>query len=411
MTHRLRLSAALVLLVSPVLITLTAPPAHAGSSTSSLAAQVVNALRGSTAKRVIYRIKVADVGTVSHNANRASAPASNQKLFTTITLLHMLGPGFRYSTRVFGTSAIGPNGTLPGDLVLVGAGDPTLSIADLHLMAKHLHDNGLRHVRGQLIVDDTRYSHVTRVAGWKHSFVPVETGTVDAFSVDGNEWRSGKSFNADPTLDNAALIRKALKKSHISVAGGTRVEKAPKSRRWLETHHSADLAAIVDNTLTNSVNFNAEMMLREAGAQRSGHGSPATGIAAERAVANQLHLPLGTVHDGSGLSYTDRETPATIEKWLAKLKTLPIYNTVYAALPISCLTGTLEHRMCGPNVFGRVHAKTGSIDHVAALSGYTTTKSGHDVTFSFLLSGFKDSNFTRVLNHLDAAVAVVVRAG
>jgi serine-type D-Ala-D-Ala carboxypeptidase/endopeptidase (penicillin-binding protein 4) len=411
MTSRMRLSAALALMVSPVLMFLTSPAAQARPAASSLTSQVAAAFRGSTAAHVDYRIHIANGGTIARNANRASAPASNQKLFTSITLLQLVGPDFRYATRVFGSTAIGPNGTLLGDLILVGAGDPTLSTADLSIMAKHLRDKGLRHVRGRLIVDDTRYSHVTRVAGWKHSFDPVESGTMDAFSVNGNEWRGGKSFIADPTFDNAGLFRKALKHAHISVRGGTRIESAPTSKRWLVTHHSASLASIVANTLTNSVNFNAEMMLREAGAQQSGHGSPASGIAAERGVASELDLPLGTVHDGSGLSYTDRETPTTIDKWLTKLKTLPIFRTVYDALPISCRTGTLEFRMCGRNVFDRVHAKTGSIDHVAALSGYTTTNSGQAVTFSFLLSGFKDRNFTRVLNHLDAAVAVIVRRG
>jgi D-alanyl-D-alanine carboxypeptidase/D-alanyl-D-alanine-endopeptidase (penicillin-binding protein 4) len=392
----------------------TATQAQAHSTTtaaSRLATRVAAAFRGSSVPHIDYRISVAGVGRISNEANRASAPASNQKLFTTVTLLDMVGPEFRYVTKVSGTSSIAANGTLAGDLVLTGSGDPTLSIADLHSFAKRLHAKGLRHVAGRLIVDDSRYSHVTRVAGWKHKFVPEETGTVDAFSVNDNEWRGGTSFELDPTIDNAALWRHELKKSHISVAGKTTIARAPSLLKRLATHHSPDLAAIVDNTLTNSVNFYAEMMLREAGAQLSGHGSPASGIAAEHAVAQQLGLPLGTVHDGSGLSYTDRETPATIMRWLGAIKSLPFFDTVYDALPVSCLTGTLEHRLCGPNVFGKVHAKTGSIDHVAALSGYTRTKAGHNVTFSFLLSGFKDRNFSRVLDHLDAAVAMVVRTG
>jgi serine-type D-Ala-D-Ala carboxypeptidase/endopeptidase (penicillin-binding protein 4) len=411
MMRRASLFVALAVLPLSCLLVATSPPAHASSATRSLATRIAAAFHGSTVNHVDYRIEIAGGATISHHANRGSAPASNQKLFTTITLLQMLGHRFRYATTVSGTSRIGAGGTLNGDLVLIGSGDPTLTISDLDLMARQLHAKGLRHVSGRLIVDDSLYSHRTRVNGWKHSFVPVETGTVDAFTVDDNEWRGGASFDADPTHDNALLWRKALKKAHVSVSGRTTIELAPTGLHRLLTHHSPDLGAIVDDTLTNSVNFNAEMMLREAGATLTGYGSPTTGIEAEQAIANELGLPLGTVHDGSGLSDTDRETAATIVRWLNMLKTLGIYHTVYYALPISCYTGTLLGRLCGPNVRGKVRAKTGSIDHIAALSGYTRTNSGRDVTFSFLLSGFKDSNFTRVLDHLDAAVAVIVRNG
>jgi serine-type D-Ala-D-Ala carboxypeptidase/endopeptidase (penicillin-binding protein 4) len=415
MPHRLGRFAVLALMVSPPFVALIPSSAQArpAATTAALSAQVRQAFHGSSAGHVDYRIQVAGLGTISNHATRASAPASNQKLFTVITLLELVGPAFRYTTPVAATSAVGPHGTLRGALVLRGSGDPTLTIASLRSMAKRLHAKGLRHVSGGLIVDDSRYGRLTRAPGWKHKFVPEESGTVDAFTVDDNEWRGGKSFDADPTYDNAVLWRHELRKAHISVAGRIRIMAAPPPLHRLVTHKSASLGAIVANTLTNSVNFNAEMMLREAGAQRSGFGSLATGIAAEHAVARQLGLPLGTVHDGSGLSYTDRETPATIERWLATLKILPpaIFNTVSFGLPVSCETGTLVNRMCGPFVRGNVHAKTGTLNHNSALSGYATTASGRAVTFSFLISGFKDSNFSRVLNHLDAAVAVIVRNG
>jgi D-alanyl-D-alanine carboxypeptidase/D-alanyl-D-alanine-endopeptidase (penicillin-binding protein 4) len=413
MLIRLRLAAALALLSTSALLATASPAAAHARSTSAvsgLTAQVNKALRGSSATHVDYTFSISNVGTVSHGSTRASAPASNQKLFTTITLLQLLGPEFRYPTTVSGT-AKSVNGTLHGDLVLHAYGDPTLTRDDLTTLAKRLHANGLRHVTGRLIVDDTRYSHVTRVSGWKQKFVPDESGTMDAFSIDENEWRGGKSFEADPTPDNALLWRRALKKAHITVRGTTTIGKAPLELHHLVTHKSPDLAAIVDDTLTNSINFYAEMMLREAGAQLSGHGSPSTGVAAEQAVARELRVPLGTVHDGSGLSYSDRESPGTIRAWLLKLKTLPFYDTVYFALPLSCDTGTLEGRLCGPNVKGRIRAKTGTLDHNSALSGYFQARSGHLVTFSILASGFKDKNFNKVYAHVDAAIGVIARNG
>jgi D-alanyl-D-alanine carboxypeptidase/D-alanyl-D-alanine-endopeptidase (penicillin-binding protein 4) len=169
---------------------------------------------------------------------------------------------------------------------------------------------------------------------------------------------------------------------------------------------------MVTQTLTYSDNFYAEMLLREAGAARSGHGCLATGVAAVRALAATMGVRLGVVKDGSGLSYDDRESPATLRAWLhaaTRLATYPdIYSTVYFGLAISCETGTLQERLCGPHTTGRVHAKTGTLDHVVALSGVTFTHSGRRVTFSFLLSGIH--NMAKATRHLDAAVAVLARA-
>ena len=346
-------------------------------------------LHGSSARHLDYSVQDSGVGTIARAAANATAPASNEKLFTAITLCTSSGPNFRYLTKVFGTSKI-DHGVLQGDLVIRGSGDPTLSRANLDAMAKNLHSKGLRHVTGHLIVDDSRYSHRTVVPGWKRNFVPTESGTVDAFTVDHNEWRRGRSFEANPTPANAGLFRHYLKHAHISVSRKTLVQPSPSQLDRLLTHPSPTLAAIVDATLTDSINFDAEMMFREAGAQLSGHGSPKTGVAAVRAVAKQLKLPLGVVHDGSGLSYTDRSTPAILMRWLVTLREQPYFLTVYYALPLSCETGTLEHRLCGPNVRGQVRAKTGTLDHVSTLSGYVTAKSGNTVTFSFLASGIKN---------------------
>jgi D-alanyl-D-alanine carboxypeptidase/D-alanyl-D-alanine-endopeptidase (penicillin-binding protein 4) len=408
MPARLRLLAVGTCLTVPAVFATTVTPAAATSSRSHLASQLRHTLRGSSARHLDYSIADSGLGTIHHGATRASAPASNAKLYTAITLLQLVGPQFRYLTKVSGSSKV-DHGVLDGDLIVRGSGDPTLTRANLAAMAKNLHSKGLREVTGHLIVDDSRYSHKTVVSGWKRNFVPVETATVDAFTVDHNAWRSGRSFHSDPTPANAGLFRHALKHAHISIARRTLIEPAPATSVRLIQHPSPTLAAIVDATLTDSINFDAEMMFREAGAQRSGHGSPKTGTAAVHAVAKQLHLPLGVVHDGSGLSYTDRATPAILVRWLLALRSLPYFLTVYYALPLSCETGTLVHRMCGRNVRGRVRAKTGTLDHISALSGYVTARSGNIVTFSFLVTGIK--HLTRLYSKVDAAVALLRRQG
>ena len=48
-------------------------------------------------------------------------------MLTEGTALSLLGPDYRFHTRVFRTGAIDASGTLEGDLILVAAGDPNLS--------------------------------------------------------------------------------------------------------------------------------------------------------------------------------------------------------------------------------------------------------------------------------------------
>jgi D-alanyl-D-alanine carboxypeptidase/D-alanyl-D-alanine-endopeptidase (penicillin-binding protein 4) len=385
-------------------------PAHAGSSAAALKSRIDGALRGIGARQVDYKIEDTGVGTLRRHAATDTAPASNEKLFTAIAALHFLTPGFRYATRVRSTAPILGH-VIAGDLVLVGAGDPTLTFADLLRMAKRLRALGLHRVTGHLIVDDSRYSHRTVVAGWKRKFVPEETGTVDAFSLNGNTWRSGRSFEADPTPYNAAIWRKQLARVHITVGRRTEILPAPAGTLPLVIHRSATLATIIASMLTDSVNFYGEMIFRELGAFHSGHGSPSTGVAALRAAARQLRLPLGTVYDGSGLSYSDRQSPSTIVAWLDRIRSTAYYNTIRSGLPLACRTGTLKYRMCGPNLRGRVRAKTGTLNHVSALSGYFPTKSGHFVTFSILVSGFRDSEYNRIYRHVDAALATIATHG
>lgn len=379
------------------------------ASHDRLARELSKAVRHHGAAQLNYSLYDPAYGTFGHHATAFTAPASNEKIFTTATLLQLVGPTFQYATTVAGTTPLTSH-TLHGDLVVVGSGDPTLSRGALLAMAKTLHQKGLHHVTGHLIVDDTRYSQKTIVAGWKSKFVPEETGTVDAFTVDHNVWHGGTSYFHHPTLDNARLFRTQLKHRHISVGKRIEIHKAPPTLHPLVTHHSAQLSSIVHATLTDSINFDAEMMFREAGAQLTGHGSPKTGLEAERSVAKRLgNLPLGVVHDGSGLSYADRSSPEILRQWLVRLRTTPYYSSLYDGLPVSCRTGTLRYRMCGPNLAGLVHAKTGTLTRVSDLSGYVTSVSGQPVSFSFLASGV--SNYGKLYDAIGRALALFRKKG
>lgn len=80
-------------------------------------------------------------------------PASALKTVTTGAALELLGPEFRFETKVLAASDIDANGVLNGNLILRGSGDPTLDIADLDSLADDLIRRGLKQVKGALRAD------------------------------------------------------------------------------------------------------------------------------------------------------------------------------------------------------------------------------------------------------------------
>jgi D-alanyl-D-alanine carboxypeptidase/D-alanyl-D-alanine-endopeptidase (penicillin-binding protein 4) len=56
----------------------------------------------------------------------------------------------------------------------------------------------------------------------------------------------------------------------------------------------------------------------------------------------------------------------------------------YESLPVAGVDGTLETQMKNTNAATRIHAKTGSVEHVRTRSGFAETAGGRRLIFSFL---------------------------
>lgn len=110
-----------------------------------------------------------------HQSEKSLTPASTQKLITTATALEILGADFKFKTDVLITGGIDKNGTLMGNLVIRGFGDPTLSskyfpknnhfITSVYSELKKL---GIRQINGQLLTDYSYYeSSIPRTWIWE----------------------------------------------------------------------------------------------------------------------------------------------------------------------------------------------------------------------------------------------------
>jgi D-alanyl-D-alanine carboxypeptidase/D-alanyl-D-alanine-endopeptidase (penicillin-binding protein 4) len=88
--------------------------------------------------------------------------------------------------------------------------------------------------------------------------------------------------------------------------------------------------------------------------------------------------------DGSGLSRTSLVTPGAVVKLLRFMYASPHRENWLSLLPVGGEDGTLKLRLRGTVAAGRIHAKTGSLTHVTALSGYAERKDGTMLAFSFI---------------------------
>lgn len=110
--------------------------------------------------------------------------------------------------------------------------------------------------------------------------------------------------------------------------------------------------------------------------------------------------------DGSGLSRHDLITPRAAVALLRYAAKQPWFPAYFDSLPVAGIDGTLEDRLKNTPAVGRVHAKTGSVEHVRTRSGYAETGSGRKLIFSFLANnqGGKNHDTTDALDALTLAM-------
>ena len=173
--------------------------------------------------------------------------------------------------------------------------------------------------------------------------------------------------------------------------GGPTVPAALPARNVLAERISSPL--IEDLRVVNKVsqNLHAETTLRSLGRQRTGLPSLEAALAAERAIFDQAGIGRDeyVLFDGSGMSRQNLVTPHAVIRLLAFAAAASWAETFRSTLPVSGIDGTLSDRLRGSTTLGRVQAKTGTLGHVNALSGYTETQSGHPLAFAIFCNNHK----------------------
>lgn len=318
--------------------------------------------------------------------------ASVTKLFTAVAAIDVLGAETRLRTTV--TAGAAPaDGVLDGDLGLVGGGDPVLGTArwaagrdeadvftPLEQLADRVTAAGVRRVRGRVVGDEGRYDDRRDVATWPRRFLtdgevgPLSALTVnDGFRVLGHP---GIRFN-DPPAGAAAVFADLLRARGVAIDGDPVGGVAP-AGMVLATIDSAPVGELVAEMLRESDNGTAELLVKEIGFRHSRAGSTSAGVDAIADTLRRRRLPLtdSVLADGSGLSSVSRVTCRLVAAALTQAQ-----GILAPRLSVAGRTGTLKNRLIGTVGEGRVRAKTGSVDGVAAIAGYID---GTDLSFAYV---------------------------
>lgn len=217
---------------------------------------------------------------------------------------------------------------------------------------------------------------------------------------------------ADPARYAAAIFREALAARGIGLRGGIRSVNEParsilgerrvfapafqeaRAPRVLASHVSPPLQDILTVINHESHNQFAEQVLRTMGRVVEGDGTAAGGAGAVYAfledVAGVQVEGSVRIYDGSGLSVLNKVTPAAVLGLLSHMATSSQREAYQATLPVAGTRRGLR-RMYDSPAQDNLRAKTGTIEHVSALSGYVTASNGETLGFSIIANDLRST--------------------
>ena len=307
-------------------------------------------------------------------------PASNQKLLLAMALLDRLGPDLRIPILAR-ANIVEPGGVIPGNLWIIGRGDPHVGPNNLGDLAEEIADAGITRVRGSVKGATTYFARDWWARGWKPYFpdeyIPLPSALTYLGNVDG-----GRHIK-NPERRAARELTAQLRAVGISVGGPADAGEPPPGLQQIAAVRSPPLIVLLQNMLSHSINFSAEVLGKRLGVDR--YGIPGTISKGARAIAGWV-ARMGSraiAYDGSGLSYANGVAPAGIARMLGVVEELPWGDDLMAALP-GPGQGTLTYRLAGVPV----RAKTGTLTDRSALSGWVyLQETGTWAEFSIISKG------------------------
>ena len=188
-------------------------------------------------------------------------------------------------------------------------------------------------------------------------------------------------------------IKNLLNERDISYKGHVTLRRLPKGSTALVLHASKPLHVLLRHMLKKSDNLYTNAIFKKLG--QVYYTRPGTWQNGLTALQHILTVPTGInfsknkLTDGAGLSRYNLITPRQLTKLLYFVyHDTHIKAPLLAALPIAGKDGTLAGRMSNEGASERVHAKTGSMTGVSALTGYVITRHHGTLMFAIMVNNF-----------------------
>lgn len=354
-------------------------------------------------------------------ADAPMQPASVNKVLTTAAALLTLDRNARVTTVVQAADQT----RMPGVVVLVGGGDPTLSAAPpgvqtwyrgaarISDLADQVRKSGVTATAVQ--VDTSLFTGPDFAPGWDPADIaggdisPIQSVMLDAGRIQPTTDESRRS--PTPALDAGRALAMALgvDPAKVTFAPG------PAGGRQLASVQSAPLMERLYLMMNASDNVMAETIGREVA---KATGRPLSFAGAVDAVlakltAAKIDMAGAALVDSSGLSVADLLTARNLDGVVAAAAgpDQPTLRPLVDLLPIAGGSGTLSERFVGgdekKSSAGWLRAKTGSLTKTNSLVGMVTDTSGRVLTFAFLSNNAGNEGRTAI----DALAGVLRTCG
>jgi D-alanyl-D-alanine carboxypeptidase/D-alanyl-D-alanine-endopeptidase (penicillin-binding protein 4) len=168
-------------------------------SLATIQSKVAQCLRRPGIRSANWGIEIVDSSSnqalISVNPDKPFKPASVLKVVTTAAALEKLGPDYRFHTGLYTDGTLQPDGTVVGNLILLGHGDPNLmdtsgeglEITAFLELAEKLQALGIKKVVGDVIGDDSYFDFSSHGKGWTAAdFKSFYGAPISAFCVNNN---------------------------------------------------------------------------------------------------------------------------------------------------------------------------------------------------------------------------------
>ncbi len=233
-------------IVTLVLAAAGRPLAQSAAGPASLPARIDAVLARPEFKHAMFGIEFYSLDTnkpiYTLNSDKLFVPGSTTKLVTMGSALQLLGPDFRFHTRVYRTGGIDTDGTLHGDVVLVASGDTNLSgrirpgdtlafdnvdhtyggadshrldgdpLAVIRELAASVASRGVKRIDGRVIVDASLFAEGQREGGTGFVLSPivVNDNAIDMVIKPGAAEGAQAVVQTSPATSYARFINHAV---------------------------------------------------------------------------------------------------------------------------------------------------------------------------------------------------------